>query len=160
MFRTARALAALQADLDALRQEKNDRPAVTCPASDTVSRAEHTVDRLYQQLADTRAALARAEGERDTLRAQNLLDTEDRAALRMLLRTARRQSRTTDRVHVLFRYGALHSIHANHDGAEEAAEQLGAPRDGWTAEPPGAGLPPASEVEWRIQPLPLGSALA
>ncbi|MFF7553587.1 hypothetical protein ACFZA9_11955 [Streptomyces olivaceus] len=130
-----------------------------CPATDTVIRAELTVESLQRELADARARAARAEGELATLRAQHLLDTEDRVVLRTLLRTARKKTRPADRVHVLFQRGALHSIHATHDDAELAAEAEGAPRDGWTADKPGAGRPPAAEVTWRIQALPLGAPL-
>lgn len=112
----------------------------------------------HRQAAEKlRADLAHAEGELAVLRAQALLDTEDRAALRALLRAARKTSRT-DRVYVLFRRGELHSVHATVEAAEAAAEAEGAPRSGWTAHPPGAALPPAAEVAWRVQPLPLGGA--
>ncbi|MGW9612657.1 hypothetical protein [Streptomyces diastaticus] len=39
---------------------------------------------------------------------------------------------------------------------QEHAEAEGAPRSGWTSLGPGAAMPPAAEVPWRIQPLPLG----
>ncbi|MEU0671345.1 hypothetical protein ABZ330_00335 [Streptomyces sp. NPDC006172] len=141
--------------LDALR---TDRAAQT--ATDATIQSEVTIQRLQQELADARADTARAEGERDALRAQHLLDAEDRVALRMLLRTARKQTATLDRVYVLFRLGQLHSIHASQDSAEATAESQGAARDRWTATPPGAAMPPASEVQWRIQPLPVGRAPA
>lgn len=112
---------------------------------------------LREELATARAVTARAEGELTTLRAQHLLDTEDRAALRLLLRTVRKQSRPTDRIFVLFRHGRLHSLHATQDAAEIAAEAAGADRAGWTAGEPGAALPPAAEVPWRIQQLPLNT---
>ncbi|MFJ7264973.1 hypothetical protein ACIQV2_33010 [Streptomyces globosus] len=40
--------------------------------------------------------------------------------------------------------------------AEGTAEAEGAARDGWTADEPGAALPPAAELIWRVQPLHLG----
>jgi hypothetical protein len=119
--------------------------------------ATQTAAGLREELATARATAARAEGELTALRAQHLLDTEDRVALRMLLRTARRQQARTDRVYVLFHYGRLHSLHATQDAAEAAAEAEGAPRSGWTATPPGAAAPPASEVTWRTQQLPLNT---
>ncbi|WP_432095672.1 hypothetical protein [Streptomyces sp. bgisy100] len=115
-------------------------------------------------LAEARAALERAradtarlEGELAVLRAQSLLDTEDRQALRTLLRITRKQA-GHDRVYALFHHGRLHSIHATSDAAESAAEAEGAPSSGWTTHPPGAAMPPAAEVIWRVQPLPLGGA--
>lgn len=149
-------LAALRSDQDNASRQPPAPQTNDCPATDALIRAETAVETLRQELADARAATARTEGERDALRAQHLLDTEDRAVLRMLLRTTRKQTRPTDRVHVLFRHGALCSIHASHDAAEMAAEAHGAPRSGWTAAEPGAPLPAAAEVPWRIQALPLG----
>lgn len=159
-----RTLAALHADRDQalarIETIRDERPAPSdCPATDFLIRAETTIEVLHKQLAEARADTARAEGERDALRAQQLLDTEDRACLRMLLRTARKQTRT-DRVHVLFRRGVLHSVHATPEAAEAAAEAEGAPPNGWTAAAPGASQPPASEVAWRIQALPLGGTPA
>ncbi|WP_031511048.1 hypothetical protein [Streptomyces megasporus] len=125
--------------------------------ADAVIREGDTRAELEEARAEVeklREELARAEGELTVLRAQHLLDTEDRATLRALLRTARKQR--ADRVFALFRRGALHSIHATHEAAEAAAEAEGAPREGWTTVAPGAALPPASEVDWRVQPLPLG----
>ncbi|MBB0245050.1 hypothetical protein FNQ90_13260 [Streptomyces alkaliphilus] len=118
----------------------------------------HEVLRQCAGERDTaRAELARLEGELETLRAQQLLDTEDRAVLRMLLRTARKQRLDRlDRVYVLFRYGALHSVHASLEAAEGTAEAEGASPDGWTSHRPGAGMPSAAEVTWRVQPLALG----
>ncbi|MEL3944852.1 hypothetical protein [Streptomyces sp. LNU-CPARS28] len=141
--------------LDALRSE------VTTARAEA---AQHHADaaaatRAHQAEAnDLRAALARAEGELSALRPQTLLDAEDRVALRMLLRSARRQNAAPARVFVLFQRGALHSIHATQDGAEAAAEAEGAPRSGWTSLAPGASVPAASEVLWRVQPLPLSTA--
>ncbi|MFE6679581.1 hypothetical protein [Streptomyces sp. NPDC057729] len=125
-------------------------------ATDSAIRAEIVVEELRAVLARTIADAARLEGELEALRAQSLLDTEDRQALRTLLRTARKQNSRADRVYVLFHHGELHSVHATPEAAEIAAEAEGAPRDGWTAHTPGAALPPACEVLWRVQPLPLG----
>lgn len=128
---------------------------------DLHDRAEAQRTRAERALADAerthelQASLARAEGALEILRAQHLLDTEDRVTLRALLRTSRKQSRPADRVFVLFRMGELHSLHASQDAAEIAAEAEGAPRSGWTADAPGAALPPASTVAWRVQALPL-----
>jgi hypothetical protein len=74
----------------------------------------------------------------------------------MLLRAARKQEARADRVYVLFRYGRLHSVHTSREAAEIAAEGEGAPRSGWTSQLPGAAMPPADEVTWRVQPLKLG----
>ncbi|MFE7357570.1 hypothetical protein ACFU8Q_31590 [Streptomyces sp. NPDC057543] len=127
-------------------------------ATDSAIRAEIALEELRATLARTTANAARLKGELETLRAQSLLDTEDRQALRTLLRITRKQSARADRVYVLFHQGELHSVHATPQAAESAAEAEGAPRSGWTAHTPGAALPPASEVLWRVQPLPLGGA--
>jgi hypothetical protein len=113
---------------------------------------------LRQQLGEARADAVCAAAELETARAQVLLDAEDRVALRMLLRTAKKQVARTERVHVLLRYGRLHSVHATPEAAEEAAEAEGAERGGWTVQRPGAATPEASEVPWRIEPLALGAA--
>ncbi|MCG7525049.1 hypothetical protein MHW47_11445 [Streptomyces sp. OfavH-34-F] len=126
-------------------------------AADAASRAETTVESLRAALARAAQETARLEGELETLRAQSLLDTEDRQVLRMLLRTARKQSGRADRVYALFHHGRLHSVHPTMDAAEIAAEAAGAPRSGWTTHPAGAAMPPASEVIWRVQPLAVGS---
>jgi septal ring factor EnvC (AmiA/AmiB activator) len=103
------------------------------------------------------ADAARFEGELEALRAHSLLDTEDRQALRMLLRTVRKQSGRADRVYVLYRFGDLHSVHVTRDAAEIAAEAEGAPRDGWTSSTTCcASESPAAEIPWRIRPVPLG----
>ncbi|WP_338671607.1 hypothetical protein V1460_01300 [Streptomyces sp. SCSIO 30461] len=127
-------------------------------ATDSAIRAAETVvEELHAALARAAADMARLEGELNALRAQSLLDTEDRQALRTLLRITRKQRASTDRVYVLFHRGHLHSLHPSMEGAELAAEAEGAPRSGWTAHTPGAAQPAACEVLWRIQPLPLGS---
>jgi hypothetical protein len=107
---------------------------------------------------DARAEAESARKQVEAALAQVLLDAEDRVALRALLRTARKQSKALDRVFVLFRHGSLHSVHASMDAAEGAAEAEGAPRSGWTSQPPGAAMPPADQVAWRVQPLKLGGS--
>ncbi|WP_329356951.1 hypothetical protein [Streptomyces anulatus] len=145
MFRIIRTRTLQQASAQAeVQQQRADHAEQT-----------HTAD--TERLGDLERALGQAQGALEILRAQQLLDTEDRAALRALLRTARRQTRQADRVFVLFRHGALHSLHATQEAAEAAAEAEGAPRSGWTALKPGAALPPASEVTWRVQALPLNT---
>ncbi|WP_228974985.1 hypothetical protein [Streptomyces sp. DH12] len=137
-----RTLRALRADL------------AEAEADATAARAK--INEQRRNVARYTQAIDRAEGELKALRAQALLDTEDRAVLRALLRTARKQNAALDRVYVLFRRGALHSVHASLEAAEAAAEAEGAPRSGWTTHPPGAAMPPAADVLWRVQPLPLG----
>ncbi|MFJ3728656.1 hypothetical protein ACIPYQ_39655 [Streptomyces sp. NPDC090045] len=171
MFRIVRTTALL-ADRTELAQARFEAET----ANDSAIRAESTAECLAEQLrqakrdADAefegmRAVLRQATAERDDARAeaeearaQVLLDAEDRVALRALLRTARRHAAAADRVYVLFHRGRFHSVHTTADGAEAAAEAEGAPRDGWTATVPGAALPPACEVVWRVQPLPLCDA--
>ncbi|MFJ1613861.1 hypothetical protein ACIODT_10555 [Streptomyces sp. NPDC088251] len=127
-------------------------------ATDSVIRAEDALEEQRTALAQATVTAARLEGELETLRAQSLLDTEDRQALRTLLRITRKQNSRADRVYVLFRFGELHSVHATQDAAEIAAEAEGAPRDGWASPATCCdGAPsPASEVPWRIRTLPLG----
>ncbi|MEW2374227.1 hypothetical protein AB0940_33470 [Streptomyces sp. NPDC006656] len=162
----------LLAELDQARAEAE-------VATDSAIRAEGAAECLADQLkrakaeADAefeglRAILRQATAERDAARAecdaalaeseaaraQVLLDAEDRVALRALLRTARKQG-DDRRVYGLFRRGALHSLHRSAAAAEAAAEAEGASRAGWTAHVPGAPLPPASEVLWRVQALSL-----
>ncbi|WP_030125710.1 hypothetical protein [[Kitasatospora] papulosa] len=151
-------LAAAQIEMATMRGELEALRATADRAVATAIRAEDTSEAAWRQLAAAASDAGRADGELSFLRAQHLLDTEDRAVLRMLLRITRKQTRVTDRVYVLFQHGALHSIHSTTESAESAAEAEGAPRDGWTSNKPGAPLPPASEVTWRIQPLPVGGA--
>jgi chromosome segregation ATPase len=166
----------LRADLETARQEAGHERADAALAREYMTRAEQHADRLHDDLAAERrradalaeqAALLTTEGERlreeldqvrEQLAAAEHLDAEDRVALRMLLRAARRQAGRADRVYVLWRYGRLHSLHATQESAEDAAEAEGAPRSAWVTNQPGAALPPASEVAWRVQPLPLGGA--
>ncbi|MFD8954611.1 hypothetical protein ACFV0B_37795 [Streptomyces xanthophaeus] len=173
MYRMIRstAYAALLADRADLDQARTDRDqahdarerALTDLAKNRTDAQEalrvlevgmHAVLRQVTGERDTaRAEVETARAEVDEARKQVLLDAEDRVALRMLLRTARRQD--PSRVHVLFHQGRFHSVHATAEGAEAAAEAEGAPREGWTSTPPGAACPPACEVVWRIQPLTL-----
>lgn len=159
MFRIVRT-SALRAALDREAELRGELAAAKTQAdlaTDAAIRAENVAEELQAALARHAADVGRSEGELETLRAQTLLDTEDRAALRMLLRIARKQNRA-DRVYALFRRGALHSVHATLEAAEAAAEAEGAPRSGWTSHAPGGALPPAAEAAWRVQPLPLGGA--
>lgn len=143
--------------LAALRAEVSK---IEADATVAAIRAGTTVEELRAALTRATTDAARLEGELETLRAQSLLDTEDRQALRMLLRTTRKQNSRAERVYVLFHHGRLHSVHPTVEAAESAAEAEGAPRSGWTTCTPGAAMPPACEVTWRVQPLPLGTATA
>ncbi|MFG3410196.1 hypothetical protein [Streptomyces sp. NPDC048142] len=127
---------------------------------DAASRAEDAAEELRAALDKATVDVARLEGELESLRSQSLLDTEDRQALRMLLRTTRMHNQRAQRVYVLFHHGDLHSVHPTAEAAEIAAEAEGAPRSNWTTQTPGAALPPASEVTWRVQPLPFGTTTA
>ncbi|CAL9618181.1 hypothetical protein SUDANB58_05771 (plasmid) [Streptomyces sp. enrichment culture] len=163
-------LRADSAALPAVREERDQAKQEAALATDSAIRAETVAEQQLRELARAHVARLQAERERDTARteleetrkeldaarAQVLLDAEDRVTLRKLLRTARRSETRMDRVYVLFRQGAFHSVHATAEAAEIAAEEEGAPRSGWTSTAPGAALPPASEVAWRIQALPLG----
>jgi chromosome segregation ATPase len=162
----------LQEDVESYSDEAESWHRHYTGETERAEAAEATIEVLNadleeagDQLAAAEAALGKLRADQDrvecelkVLRAQHLLDTEDRAALRTLLRIVRKQQDRADRVYVLFRRGELHSVHATHEGAEAAAEAEGAPRSGWTTPAPGAALPPAAEVAWRVQPLPLGSA--
>ncbi|MEK8141751.1 hypothetical protein NKH18_01270 [Streptomyces sp. M10(2022)] len=154
MFRIVRTRTLRQFNAQAVesheRADRAEQALKDLSEAHKASASEQQQDRIHE-LAQS---LGRAEGALEILRAQHLLDTEDRAALRLLLRIARKQARPTDRVFVLFRHGKLHSLHPTQDSAEIAAEAEGAPRSGWTADAPGAAFPPASEVSWRIQQLP------
>ncbi|MET9466594.1 hypothetical protein ABZY44_17655 [Streptomyces sp. NPDC006544] len=159
----SRTLRALRAELAQTRTELDQARTDVLRAgidaaivTDSAIRAETTVEELREALARATADIARAEGELLGLRSHALLDTEDRAVLRTLLRTARKQAAALDRVYALFHHGRLHSVHATSADAEAAAESEGAPRDGWTSLAPGSAFPPAAEVTWRIQPLSFG----
>ncbi|MFH9116708.1 hypothetical protein [Streptomyces globisporus] len=125
---------------------------------DHLTHADDVAEGLRADLAQSRLDAARLEGELEALRAQVLLDTEDRQALRTLLRATRKQNQRPERVYVLFRFGKLHSVHATSTAAEIAAEAEGAARDGWTPHTTccDGTTVPASEVRWRIQPVLLG----
>ncbi|MGW2471860.1 hypothetical protein [Streptomyces sp. NPDC001665] len=126
-------------------------------AADAANRAEITVETLRDALTRANENAAQLQGELEALRAQSLLDTEDRQVLRMLLRTARKQSSRAERVYLLYRFGDVHSVHATRDAAEIAAEAEGAPRDGWTASTTCCpSESPAAEIPWRIRPVLLG----
>lgn len=147
-----------EADARAARSKGEQHELERDLATDAAIRAGTTVEELRAALTRATTDAARLEGELEALRAQSLLDTEDRQALRTLLRTTRKQNSRAERVYVLFRFGKQHSIHATADAAEIAAEAEGAARDGWTASTTccdGATVP-ASEVRWRIQPILLG----
>lgn len=150
-------LSEAEAAAAAAREEAEQHRAESEHSTDSAIRAELAVEDLQIALARSKADAARLEGEMKALRAQSVLDNEDRQTLRTLLRITRKQN-APDRVYVLFRRGQLHSVHATLEAAESAAEAEGAPRSGWSTHTPGAALPPASEVLWRVQPLPLGGA--
>lgn len=122
--------------------------------ADSAIRAETTLEDLRDAYARSIAGAARAEGELETLRAQQLLDTEDRAALRLLLRQTRKTA-AAQRVFVLLKRGQFHSVHGTREAAEEAAEREGAHRDGWLTQGGPGTQCSGSEVLWRIQPVPL-----
>ncbi|KQX36543.1 hypothetical protein ASD97_20940 [Streptomyces sp. Root63] len=146
-----------EADARAARAKGEQHELERDLATNAANRAEVTVEELRDALTRATQAAARLEGELETLRAQSLLDTEDRQALRTLLRTTRKQNSRADRVYVLFHHGRLHSVHPTAEAAEIAAEAEGAPRSNWTTHTPGAAMPPACEVTWRVQPLPFGT---
>ncbi|WP_331717994.1 hypothetical protein OG795_32960 (plasmid) [[Kitasatospora] papulosa] len=120
-------LAAAQIEMATMRGELEALRATADRAVATAIRAEDTSEAAWRQLAAAASDAGRADGELSFLRAQHLLDTEDRAVLRMLLRITRKQTRVTDRVYVLFQRGELHSIHSTTESAESAAEAEGAP---------------------------------
>ncbi|MEU9605047.1 hypothetical protein [Streptomyces sp. NPDC048057] len=124
---------------------------------DVASRAEEEAEELRAALDQAMVDVAHLEGEMEALRAQSVLDTEDRQALRTLLRIVRKQSARADLVYVLFRSGELHSVHATQDAAQIAAEAEGARRDGWTTSTAPCAAPVvASEIPWNIRPVHLG----
>lgn len=157
--KTLRALQAsiteAEAATESTRAEVGQRKKEAQTATDSAIRAETALEALRAEHARTATSAARNEGELKTLRAQHLLDTEDRAALRMLLRTARKTAAAQQHVFVLLKRGQFHSVHATREDAEKAAEREGAHPAGWlTHGAPGTDVP-ASEVLWRIQPMPL-----
>ncbi|MFD5656944.1 hypothetical protein [Streptomyces hirsutus] len=125
--------------------------------TDSAIRAETALETLRAKHAALVADAARDAGELEALRAQQLLDTEDRAVLRLLLRTTRKTISEQQRVFVLLRRGAFHSVHGTREAAEKAAERDGAHPDGWfTQGSPGTDCP-ATDVLWRIQPTDIGT---
>lgn len=143
MFRIIRTtdLTTLRAEVDAAREESARR-------GEGESAAAAEAGRL-------RAARARAEGELAVLRTQAHLDAEDRVALRMLLRSVRKQMADRGKVAVLLRHGEILSVHATPEDAEAAAVAKGAPPEGWERVAPGTPLPPAADVSWRVTVLPV-----
>ncbi|MFD8730483.1 hypothetical protein [Streptomyces sp. NPDC059611] len=150
-------LAAAETEAENARAEADKCLEQSGDLLDHLTHADDVVGELRSELAQSRLDAARLEGELEALRAQVLLDTEDRQALRTLLRATRKQNQRADRVYALFHQGRLHSVHPTVEAAEIAAEAEGAPRSGWTTHTPGAALPPACEVTWRVQPLPFGT---
>ncbi|MEV7294211.1 hypothetical protein AB0N79_21710 [Streptomyces microflavus] len=150
-------LATAETEAQAARAEANACLKQSGDMLDHLTHADDVADGLRTDLAQSRLAAARLEGELEALRAQVLLDTEDRQALRTLLRATRKQNQRAERVYALFHQGRLHSVHPTVEAAEITAEAEGAPRSGWTTHTPGAALPPACEVTWRVQPLPFGT---
>ncbi|WP_097934974.1 MULTISPECIES: hypothetical protein [unclassified Streptomyces] len=146
-----------EADARAARSKSEQHELERDLAAAASTRAEVTVEELRDALTRATQAAARLEGELEALRAQSLLDTEDRQALRTLLRATRKQNSRADRVYVLFHHGNLHSVHPTAEAAEIAAEAEGAPHSNWNTHAPGAAMPPAGEVTWRVQPLPFGT---
>ncbi|WP_329422376.1 hypothetical protein [Streptomyces sp. NBC_01268] len=157
--------------LRALRDDVTDAEAATTVAraeaahhqqsselsADFAIRAENALETQRARLVQAIADAARLEGELETLRAESLLDTEDRQALRTLLRVTRKQNARAEFVYVLFRSGELHSVHASLDAAQIAAEAEGAARDGWTTSTACCATPAAAaEIPWSIRPVPLG----
>lgn len=153
-------LATAETEAQAARNEAEKCLEQSGDLLDHLTHANDVAEELRAELAQSRLNAARFEGELEAQRAQVLLDTEDRQALRTLLRATRKQNQRADRVYVLFRFGQLHSLHATADAAEIAAEAEGAARDGWTPHTTcceGTTVP-ATEVRWRIQSLPVGGA--
>ncbi|ARQ69977.1 hypothetical protein CAG99_14915 [Streptomyces marincola] len=155
MFVRATTYRAVLAQLAEARAQAGDLAGEMARARDEGAGAEERAVAVAAELAQVREELAQARAEADRVEGALLLEAEDRVALRMLLRTARRQARA-DRVHVLFHRGEVHSLHATVEAAEAAAEAEGAPRSGWTSHRPGAAPPPADQVAWRIQPMTVG----
>ncbi|WP_030606243.1 hypothetical protein [Streptomyces achromogenes] len=157
-----RTLRALRADLAAADSaaetaralaEQHRRDAET--ATDSAIRAETALESLRDAHARSIADGARVEGELKALRSQALLDTEDRAVLRMLLRQARKAATAPQRMYVLLRYGSFHSLHETREAAEEAAERDGADPAAWYTQGGTGPQYPDDEAAWLIKPVPL-----
>ncbi|WP_329588865.1 hypothetical protein OG195_12445 [Streptomyces sp. NBC_01362] len=125
-------------------------------ATDSAIRAETALEKLQTTALQRAVDVAHLEGELETLRAQSLLDTEDRQALRTLLRITRKQANRAAYVYVLLRFGEVHSVHTTRDEAEIAAEAEGASREGWVTHSTHGTAPAAAEVSWCIRPVQLG----
>ncbi|SOD67055.1 hypothetical protein SAMN06297387_12847 [Streptomyces zhaozhouensis] len=148
-------IAGLTVALEAAVREQEELAARLRRADYDRRRAEKEASELEDQLAE----LNREADEMRLVADRPLLDHEDQVALRALLRQARRQARDPG-VWVLLERGELHSVHSTREDAEDAAEALGAPRDGWTwqTSPAEDVRRTATEVLWRIQRMPLGGA--
>ncbi|MFF9002636.1 hypothetical protein ACF1GW_35565 [Streptomyces achromogenes] len=151
-LRTDLAVAETEVETARARAEKLQQEVEI--VSDSAIRAETALEDLRAAHARSIADGARAEGELKALRAQDLLDTEDRAVLRMLLRQARKTA-GPQKVYVLLRYGAFHSLHETREAAEEAAERDGADPTAWYTQGGTGPQYPADEAAWLIQPVPL-----
>ncbi|MFJ2895880.1 hypothetical protein ACIO87_13475 [Streptomyces sp. NPDC087218] len=138
------------------RTEAEQHKCTSELANDSAIRAESALEQLHNVALQRAVDIARLEGELEGLRAQSLLDTEDRQALRTLLRLARKQAVRADRVYVLLRFGEVHSVHLTRDEAEIAAEAEGASRNGWVAHSTHGAAPAAAETPWCIHPAKLG----
>ncbi|MEV5199028.1 MULTISPECIES: hypothetical protein [unclassified Streptomyces] len=158
-----RTLTALNASLaeartatSAAREEAEQQRWASELANDSAIRAESALEKLQTTTLQRAVDVAHLEGELETLRAQSLLDTEDRQALRTLLRVARKQATRAAYVYVLLRFGEVHSVHTTRDEAEIAAEAEGASREGWVTHSTHGTAPAAAETNWRIHPVKLG----
>ncbi|MGW1353622.1 hypothetical protein ACWCQE_30775, partial [Streptomyces sp. NPDC002409] len=121
-------LAEAQTAASAAREEAEQHKWASELANDSAIRAEIALEKLQTTALQRAVDVAHLTGELETLRAQSLLDTEDREALRTLLCTTRKQNSRTDRVYVLLHFGEVHSVHTTWEEAETAAEAEGAPR--------------------------------
>ncbi|MFH8518239.1 hypothetical protein ACH4CE_24750 [Streptomyces gelaticus] len=146
-----------QTATSAAREEADQQRWASELATDSAIRAEAALEKLQTAGLQQAVDVAHLQGELETLRAQSLLDTEDRQALRTLLRVARKQATRAAYVYVLLRFGEVHSVHTTRDEAEIAAESEGAPRDGWVSHSTHGTTPAAAETNWRIHPVKLGT---
>ncbi|MFJ2265791.1 hypothetical protein ACIP4W_08680 [Streptomyces sp. NPDC088846] len=140
----------------AAREEAEQHKWSSELATDSAIRAETALEKIQTTALQRAVDVAHLEGELETLRAQSLLDTEDRQALRTLLRVARKQATRAAYVYVLLRFGEVHSVHTTRDEAEIAAEAEGASREGWVTHSTHGTAPAAAETNWRIHPVKLG----
>ncbi|MFE9241763.1 hypothetical protein [Streptomyces sp. NPDC007007] len=147
----------LAIDVENAQALLEEERTAACDMGENLLRSQDLVETMEKDLAAARDDLARAQGELSVLRSQQLLDTEDRAVLRMLLRTARKQEARADLVHILFRYGRPHSAHGTWEAAQSAAESEGADRQGWTSPSTTNEARNPNEIAWRIESLRLGS---